>query len=148
MTLDEIRELLNGIWAMASFCMVVLLTMFILIRRTGERTWEFRLRTVGWWRDAGVQVAGALLILIFGHMLRSGSQWIQFAVMNSHSSSPEVMEIAYRWATIFFIPATLFAIVGKLLSVWSISPEEWSLPLAFGVLVVSCLVPLLVFWLF
>lgn len=148
MTLNDVREILNGIWTVSAFCVFVLLVVFICIRRVGYDEWDWRWHKAGWWQDRGVQVAGALAILVFGHFLRSAPQWVQFILWNNDGEPGMLTSKSYKIATLLFVPATVLVLMGKILSVWAISPGEWNWIFAVAVLILSVLVPFLVFWTF
>lgn len=144
MSANEVREVLNGVWAVSSLCVLILLLSFIFVERVGTNRWSWRFATKRWWDDSGVQLAGALSILIFGHMLRAAPQWVQF-IMHNDQRYYDTDSILYYLVTWIFIPATVFMVAGKILCIWSIAPGEWNFWFAVTVLLVSVCVPLLVF---
>jgi hypothetical protein len=144
MDANDVREILNGIWAVSSLCVLILLMTFIWVKRIGSSEWQWRFRQRRWWTDGGVQLAGALWILIAGHFVRSFPQWIQFIMLNSDPLI-DTKSTIYRIATLAFIPATVLVLAGKILCVWSISPGEWNSYIALTVLILSISLPLLVF---
>lgn len=141
----DVREIGNGILAVSTTCILGLLVLFLLIRRAGEQTWEWRWRQEGWWRDDGVRFGGALTVLLFGHWLRAFPAWIQFIIDENVLARP--MASATDVVTVLFIPAALITLVGKLLCAFTVGPGEWAWHLLFLVALISLGVPALVHWL-
>lgn len=127
-----VRELANGIWAVSSTILLLIILNYI----RGQMQTEYR-----WWRNPGVQVAGALSVMMGGHLIRALAQWIQFLYVNS-SQDPGLWG---HWGV--FVVATICIIIGKLLCIYALVPSHWHWRLMIGTVVLALGIPAAVAWL-
>lgn len=127
---SAVREVSNGIWAVSSIMLLGIILWYILNERSRNRDW---------WRSPGIQLAGALGILITGHFIRSSLQWIQLIQLNAKIGVFELSSWWGGWRT--FLLSTIFVLLGKILVIFATSPPKWKWYLVAIVLVVSISIP-------
>jgi hypothetical protein len=96
----------------------------------------------GWWKDLGVQAAGALIVLMVGHIFRAASSWTTFLWV-SEGWNPSY------WVNSWFyiIAATVLVMAGKILMLWAFSPLHLRWIFISVMLVLSLSIPAVVSWL-
>lgn len=119
-------EICNGIWAVSSFIMLLLFAWYI----------ARRLHRPSWWKDPGIQAAGAISFLVLGHFIRAFAQWVYFIWTDPATINFWVLP----WLAL--LPATALVLTGKMLCIWSFGPWNYRWRLVIGSLVASIGLPI------
>jgi hypothetical protein len=125
-----VREWSNGAWFVSSIILLAALVRYIWGYWGPDHPF--------WWRNPGVQMAGALIILMTGHSVRALVLWLQFILVNA-GDSPWFWS---HWSV--YLGATLFIITGKALCLLAVAPWRWRACMIWGMVLASVLVPLVV----
>jgi hypothetical protein len=126
-----LRAYCNGAMAVSSLILIGIFVRYII----GS------IRRPRWWRDLSVQAAGAITILMIGHLVRAATSWVTFTWIAEHW---DVSQWTNEWS--YFLGATILVLVGKILMTWSFSPSRWRWALIATLLITSLGVPALVLW--
>lgn len=125
-----IRQAAHGSMFIANLFVIAIFARYI---------WRER-KTIGrhWYRDPTLQASGALLVLFIGHLIRSGSSWLEFMHLQV-GAHPAFANIP----VIFSIAAALI-LIGKALVIYAFAPERNLRALIVTMVLASVFVPLLV----
>lgn len=132
----EFHAVSNGMWAIASTIMFVLLIRYIVT----VRSFNLRQGHTKWWLDVGVKFASAMSIMVIGHMIRSWSQWLQLVFLQTGDT---YSSLTYP---LFFGAALCFIITGKFLILWTFTPIRYRKCVLAGAMTLTFGIPFLVFW--
>jgi len=125
-----VRELTYGMWAVSAAAMLYILAYYIL--RNADR-WTLKQRSDVWF-------AVAFWVMIFGHFLRAGVEWISYALL------PWGEDYLMYMSTVFWFPLSILVIfIGKVFVVWSFLPERYRVTTLTMVIVASLVIPVLVY---
>ena len=130
------NELFNGMWAIASGILLVILIRYIW----RVRAFNMRQGHSRWWNDTGVVFAGAMCVMVFGHHVRAVAQWMQY-VFYRGGDTQNIFASVYVVATAMF-----FIILGKVLIFYAFTPYRYRKCIVGTSVLAIVAIPLLVYF--
>jgi hypothetical protein len=130
-----LNELGNGAWFIASCFMWGYLAVYL---------WKRCKLDPKCWRDPTVAAAGALMILITGHIARAGPLWLNLILLSQGN-----VDLAEWFGPQIWIPlSTVIILAGKSLCIYWFAPRHWRWYLLSGLLFCALTIPMLAYiWL-
>lgn len=124
-----VREVCNGIIFCCAAVMVYVFGHFIWIARRGNKEWQ---------SDRAVWAAGAIMILLVGHLLRAGSSWMEFLWLDMGWDNT-----VWADALALFLASIAFIVVGKVLMIIIFVPDRWSMMRTMGLIAAAIIFPVI-----
>ena len=123
-----VREAVNGTMALSALLLVIIF---------GRYSWRNRFSLA---RSQTTQAALAIMILMCGHLVRAGSSWVEFLLIDMGLSAAGWI----KWTWIWFLIAAALIVVGKGMMAYTFAPRAWRRAIFLGAIPACILIPLLI----